>query len=57
MKLNPHQVTLLRRLLDGPIQSAPNEDLMVLLMRRLVSRGRFTWTITKKGEAMLTEVS
>lgn len=54
MKLTPDQVALLRRLLDGPIESAPTEDLMVLLLRRLVSRGGLTWTITKKGEEALT---
>ena len=56
MKLSPDQIALLRRLLDGPIESRPDEDLMVLLLRRLVTRSGLTWTIAKKGEALLIEI-
>lgn len=55
MKLSSDQVALLRRLLDGPMESTPTEDLMVLLLRRFVSRGGFSWTITKKGKEALIE--
>lgn len=53
MKLTPDQITLLRGLLDGPIETAPTGDLILLKMRRLVSRSGFTWTVSKKGEAAI----
>lgn len=55
MKLTAKQIDFLRHLQEGSIQSEPTEELMALVMLRLVVRGGSTWIITEMGEDALID--